>query len=372
MTVECVQDTRGFIALRAQWHDLLRASGSANPFLTWEWLHAWWAHFGTAGALRLVVVRRGTTAIAIAPFHLVNGSLPWFSRLDLLGTGAAGSDYLDVIARRGYEGEAIASIAQCLKSQNRAVRMPHLASSSVAARLAERLAGEGWAASVTDDGRCPVVSLAGHTFDSFLGTLGASHRANVRRRLRALAHLDARFEPVTTHEERRHMLAALATLHAHRYADRGGSTAFSTPASRAFQEDATRLALDSGWLRMYVLRLGDAVAAVMYGFSYGGRFYFYQHGFDAAYAAHSVGLALMAFTIRAAIEEGVSEFDMLWGTETYKTLWTRDAHVLRRVDLFPLHLGGAVHRHAVDARRGATHLARRVLSLASAGAGRGT
>ena len=372
MTVECVRDTRGFTALRPQWHELLRASASDNPFLTWEWLYSWWTHFGTAGALRLVVVRRGTTVIAVAPFQLVSAPLHWFSRLELLGTGEAGSDYLDVIARRGSESDAVAAIAQFLDSQNRAVRMPHLPPSSVAARLAGRLADEGWTASFTDDGRCPVVNLGGHTFDSFLGTLGASHRANVRRRLRALAHRDARFEQVTRHDDRQLMLEALATFHAHRYADRGGSTAFSTPAIRAFHDDATRLALDGGWLRMYVLRIGDAVAAVMYGFSYGGRFYFYQHGYDAACAAQSVGLALMALTIRAAIDEGLSAFDMLWGTETYKTLWARDAHVLRRADLFPLHLGGAVHRHAVEARRGATHLARRVLSLASAGAARGT
>ena len=55
---------------------------------------------------------------------------------------------------------------------------------------------------------------------------------------------------------------------------------------------------------------------------YGGRFYFYQHGYDERYAAHSVGLVLMALTIRAAIDEGAHEFDMLWGTESYKSLWT--------------------------------------------------
>jgi CelD/BcsL family acetyltransferase involved in cellulose biosynthesis len=123
---------------------------------------------------------------------------------------------------------------------------------------------------------------------------------------------------------------------------------------------------------MYALKLNDAVAAVMYGFACNGRFYFYQHGYDEAFSAHSVGLVLMALTIRTAIDEGAGEFDMLWGTEPYKSLWARDARVLRRVDLFPLHLGGTVHRHAVEARRGVARLARRVLSLGSPGAGRDT
>ena len=100
------------------------------------------------------------------------------------------------------------------------------------------------------------------------------------------------------------MLSVLAGFHATRYADRGGSTAFSSPSVMAFHEDVTCRALDSGWLRMYALRLDDSIAAVLYGFNYGDRFYFYQHGFDDRYKAHSVGLVLMALSVRAALDEG--------------------------------------------------------------------
>lgn len=371
MTVDCIQDDRGFQALRTEWQDLLRESDADNPFLTWEWLHSWWTHAGTAGALRLIVVRDEDTTVAIAPFRLVSAPLYWFSRLEFLGTGEAGSDYLDVIARRGSEATAIESIAHFLESQQLALRLTHLPPGSLAAQLADRMADDGWTSAFREDGQCPIVDLAGHTFDSLLGSLGASHRANVRRRLRALERLGARFEQITDHGERQRMLDLLAEFHSKRYEARGGSTAFGLPAVRAFHEDATRLALDCGWLRMYALRIGESVAAVMYGFSYRGRFYFYQHGHDAGQAAQSVGLALMALTIRAAIDEGAAEFDMLWGTESYKSLWARGSRTLQRADLFPVRLGGTVQRHAVEARRGVAHLARRVLSLRSPGAARG-
>ncbi len=371
MNVECIQNASEFRARRADWEDVLRNSSSNNPFLTWEWLHSWWTNYGTQGRLRALVVRDNGTPVAVAPFHLVSAPLYWFSRLEFLGTGEAGSDYLDVVARRGSEGEGVAAIAEFLKGEQLTVRLRHLPPGSLAARLAKQLAGEGWAASLADDGQCPIVSLAGHTFDTLLGTLGASHRANVRRRLRAFERLGARFDRITTHDERRLMLERLAAFHAHRYAGRGGSTAFSTPTVRAFHEDATREAMDRGWLRMYAIRVDGAVAAVMYGFSLDGRFYFYQHGHDAGHASRSAGLALMAWTIQAAIDEGCSEFDMLWGTEPYKALWTRDARVLQRIDLFPVRLGGVVQRHVAEARRGASLLARRVLSPGSPGAARG-
>lgn len=369
VTIACVQDAETFAALRDEWAELLRSSASSNPFLTWEWLYAWWVHFGTAHGLRLLLARSGGTLIAVAPLWLNSAPLYWFSRLEFLGTGEAGSDYLDVIVRRGHEDAAGAALADFFTSRQLTLRLRHLPPASIAAHVAKRLAGAGWMSSPADDGVCPVVDLEGQTFESYLATLGGSHRANVRRRLRALdREFEVRFDRVRRHEDRQSALAALAIFHERRYAHRGGSTAFTSAAARAFHEDATRLALDGGWLRMYALTLNGRLGAVMYGFIDSGRFFFYQHGYDEAYAAHSVGLALMALTIDAAIGEGAHEFDMLWGTEPYKSLWARRTRMLQRIDVYPVHLGGSVQRHAVAARRGAAGLARRVLSLASAGA----
>ena len=371
MTVRLIDDASEFTALRDRWNDLLRSSRSENPFLTWEWQHTWWAQFGDAHHLRLIVVERGDTIAAIAPLHLVASPLYWFSRLEFLGTGEAGSDYLDLIVRRGHEPGAIDALADFMAAQRLTVRLTHLPPGSLAVQLARRLADAGWTTTSSDDGVCPIVKLGGHTFDSFLGSLGASHRANVRRRIRALERqFKVSFTRVTENDERQEMLRLLATFHASRYRERGGSSAFSSPAIRAFHDTATRRALESGWLKMYALRLDGAIAAVMYGFNYGGRFYFYQHGYDGRYSDHSIGLVLMALTVQAAIADGALEFDMLWGAEQYKALWARETCVLQRIELFPLRLGEAMHRHAADARRGVAQLARRLLSLRSPGAAR--
>jgi CelD/BcsL family acetyltransferase involved in cellulose biosynthesis len=364
VSVECVEDAWGFTSLRARWNELLHASDSDTPFLTWEWLHTWWAHLRGSSALRLIVVRSGDEVIAIAPLRLVSGPLPFLSRLEFLGTGDAGSDYLDLIVRRGRESEGLQAIAGYITSRGLAVRFNHLRPSSLAAQLAAQLAGDGWASATADDGTCPVIPLAGHTFDSYLGTLGSSHRANVRRRIKALGQqFEMGFDLITADTERRELLSAMAAFHDRRYDDRGGSSAFSLPAVRAFQEEVTRRGLDRGWLRMYALRLNGETAAVMYGINYGGRFYFYQHGFDDRYQVHSVGLVLMGLSVRAALDEGAREFDMLWGVEPYKFLWARDARILQRIELFPMHLGGTIHRHAIGARRRVGTLARRVLSI---------
>jgi len=364
LTVQCVRDHWGFTLLRPHWNELLRASAADNPFLTWEWLHTWWTQVGDSGCLRLVVVRSGTDPIAIAPLRVVHGRLSVFSRLDFLGTGYAGSDYLDFIVRRGHETAAAAALTRYFRSARLAIRLDHLRPDSFAAVIAQQLEASGWIQTTTPDGTCPVIPLDGHTWDSYLATLGPSHRANVRRRIRALQQaFDVRFDRVGTDRERREMLRVLAGYSHTRWSDRGGSSAFLTPSMRAFQDEVTRRAFGRGTLRMFVLRLNGAPAAIMYGFLYGGRFYFYQHGFDDRFRAHSIGLVLMAMTIRAAIEEGAREFDMLWGTEPYKFLWARESRGLERIELFPVHLGGMLHCRAMSAQRSVRNLARRVLSL---------
>ena len=74
------------------------------------------------------------------------------------------------------------------------------------------------------------------------------------------------------------------------------------------------------------------------------------------------GRAVLDLSIRAAIDERLSEFDLLYGNEAYKSAWTRDKRWLSRIDLFPAHLGGRIHQRTVDTERTLRAFARRVLS----------
>ncbi len=349
--VECIEDLSGLAALRPHWNELLCASAANHPFLTWEWLHTWWTHLRGTAALQTVAAWSDNRLMAVAPL-MATRAFGWIPRLEFLGTGHAGSDYLDVIVRAGHEADALPAVARVLGRQRRALRLDHVLERSTIADVADRLRHDGWTASTVPNGTCPVIDLAGHTWDSYLATRGAAHRANVRRRLRALAQqFEPTFEPVAAEPARRDALSALFDFHERRFRAHGGSTAFLTPALRVFHDEATQRMLASGWLRMYTLRLNGVTAAVMYGFGYNGQFHFYQHGFDDRYERHGIGLVLMALTIRAALDEGMHTFDLLWGTEPYKWLWTADARALQQIHLFPPHLGGRFHHAAVEARR---------------------
>jgi CelD/BcsL family acetyltransferase involved in cellulose biosynthesis len=362
LVVDVVADVDRFDALSAEWAELLRNSLANNPFLTWEWLHAWWKHLSDSRTLQLLTAREPDGRLAgVAPFCVARAGLPWLSRFEFLGTGWAGSDYLDVIARREREAACLEAFGDWLRSCAKTARFDHLRPAALTARLGVRLADAGWTCQSSRSGICPFATLTGQSWESYVASLSQSQRTRCRRYLNTLRKkFDVSFERVATEPRRREALIALMEFHDHRWTPRGGSTAFHTPELRAFHHDATSRALDAGWLRLFVLRLNDEIAGVTYCFYLNRRFYLYQHGFNPRFRQYSVGVVVLGLTIRAALDDGATEFDMLYGDEPYKALWATETRQLERIELFPPHMGGRLHRRTVDAERGIRTLARRI------------
>jgi len=364
LTVDRIEDERRFAGLAAEWDALVAESASDNLFLTWEWLHTWWRHLSGRRRLFLVVLRHHGELVAVAPLCLAPAQLQRllpFRSLQFLGTGTVGSDYLDLIVRQGWEDEAASALAEHLRSERAMLELRQLRREAVAWRLSERLGPEGWACRQARTDVCPVVPLAGHTWASYLATLGAAHRYNLQRRLRNLERqFTVECASVTAEEGRGPALARLIDLHQARWRERGGSDVFASPGLLSFHEELTRLALSKGWLRLLELRLDGRPAASLYGFRYRDAFLFYQSGLDPAFVKLSVGLAMMGLAIKSALEEGAAEYDLLHGGEAYKFLWAREARELGRLELYPPVWRGFICERALTLGRAARRAAGRL------------
>jgi CelD/BcsL family acetyltransferase involved in cellulose biosynthesis len=364
--VERIEDPRRFEGLRAEWTELLENSRANCFFLTWEWLHTWWKHLAGGRRLSILAVRCDGTPVAIAPLARRPGALGGlvpFGALEFLGSGSVGSDYLDVIARRGWEDAALEALAAHLASTRTMLELAQLRRGDTSASaLASRLARQGWTMSETRTSQCAFIDVSARSWESYLAGLGPSHRANFRRRLRkAGAAHKLELVRVQAEEARRPALAALLTLHDRRWRNRGPSNAFNTPALRSFHDELTQHALRRGWLRLFLLTLDGIPAAALYGFRYGRTFYYYQSGFDPAYASLGVGTLAMGLSIRSAMDEGVDEFDLLHGDEPYKRLWARGTREMARLELYPPRACGHLYRISSELNRATRRMARRLL-----------
>jgi CelD/BcsL family acetyltransferase involved in cellulose biosynthesis len=365
LTLDRVDET-GFAQLSEEWDAALRASAADSFFLTFDWLHTWWRHFGSGRRLFLLTVRRGVELVAVAPFAIAPPRLDRlvpFRSLEFLGAGSAGSDYLDVFARPECEAEVARILGDHLARHSFMLQLGRVRPGvSLASRVAAALEGQGWTHRETPHEVCPFIPLGGHTWESYLSGLGSAHRYNVQRRLRNLYRRYAvELHRVATEEERGPALARLFQLHDARWRPRGGSDGFGSENELAFHDEVTRRALAGGRLRLFELRLDGRPAASLYGFRHGGTFSFYQSGFDPAFTKDSVGLVMMSLAIQSAIEEGAVEYDFLHGDEAYKFQWARDARPLARLEIFPPRLRGLLCQQAVALGRVARRTARRIL-----------
>jgi CelD/BcsL family acetyltransferase involved in cellulose biosynthesis len=358
LRIEIIRDSRSFEALRGEWNELLSCSAADSVFLTWEWLYSWFRTHPRGHALFLVTVRSGAKLVALAPFVYRRFDLRRpqpLPCLEFMGAGTVGSDYLDLIVRDGCESAAMELIIELLANQKRAFEFTNYRiGSSTAESLTRHLKQRGWAVDFGQRNICPHIDLSAHTWDSYLASLSNRHRSNLVRRTRILQEkFRFRFETIRSERDRGSSLGILVRLHNLRWKGKGHSEAFRASEILQFHEEFSRLALSCGWLRLFILYLDDVPAAALYGMVYQRKFYFYQSGFDPAFATYSVGLVLMGQVIQSAIAEGAREFDFLHGNESYKFLWANLQREIGSLSLYPPRLRGLLYRRSSVATRAA-------------------
>jgi CelD/BcsL family acetyltransferase involved in cellulose biosynthesis len=306
-------------AARDDWRRLADAAGS--PFSTWEWARVWWDHYGAGRPLHLLRARDGGgRAVAILPLLLARARP--VSVLRFVGYGLA--DQLAPVCAPEDRPAAADALGEALAERTGGAGL----------LVADRLPGEGgWAERL--DGRrlarhaSPVLETDGAGFDDWLRSRSKNFRDQVRRRERKLAkahelHYRLTDDPDRLDED----LGTLVRLHRERWGTESG--AFEGGRD-AFHLDFARHALEHGWLRLWTLELDGRPAAAWLGFRFGGAEWYYQAGRDPALEREAVGFVLMAHTIRAALDDGVSEYRLLLGGEAYKDRFANADHGLDTV-----------------------------------------
>lgn len=167
-----------FAVLEEEWEDLYHDSPRATPFQSWAWLYSWWEFYGEGYELRLVTVRDDEgLLIGVAPLMLERR--PGFRKLLFVGTGP--TDYLDVLAREGWEAQGLEALARTLRQMGswQVADLHQLRPEAAAWGLLEHW--DGPQLRVWQDS-FPVIDVG--PWDELLQSLSSNLRSTVRRTLR--------------------------------------------------------------------------------------------------------------------------------------------------------------------------------------------
>ena len=174
----------------------------------------------------------------------------------------------------------------------------------------------------------PVLRIGGRTWDDFLASRSGNFREQGRRRERKLArehNLRYRLADSDSLEED---FETLLRLHRARWAEQDTTDFIET---RDFQWDFALQALERGWLRLWVMEIDDRPVAAWYGFRFGDAECYYQAGRDPEWDGYSVGFVILAHTIREAFNDGLEEYRLLRGGESYKDRFASGGDELQTV-----------------------------------------
>jgi CelD/BcsL family acetyltransferase involved in cellulose biosynthesis len=325
-TARVIRDWGLLSELEDEWRSLAVLRG--NAFLTPEWLYAWLRHYGDSAEPALLEVR--------APDKRLLGWMPMTlqgrgRRRLLRFAGANLADHLHPLAGSGdSEIEVAAAFGARLGRELRgwnALALDNVSAGASWLRALLEAAPMRLAATTTRPAELPYAVLPG-SWDEYLASRSRNFRSEVGRKLRRLERdHEVRFRLTDDRTELREDLETVFRLHDARWDRRGGSSSLA-PRARAFHRDFSAGALARGWLRLWTMEVDREPVAAWYGWRMGQRYAYYLAGFSPGWAHRSVGFLLLAQTVRAAIAEGATEYDLLLGDEPFKRRFaTHSRHV---------------------------------------------
>lgn len=329
-----------FSQYREPWNRLLDASGSESFFLKWEWIYTFWKTIDRRRTSLLVCLcYHKSELVGLAPLYAYGckfmGLPIW--KVAFLGDRVA-SDYMDVFAKPGYEGGCCRAVLNLLRTN-----IPHAfsviefdavcADSNLYRYLAADKGGRDDAL-VLPRFECPRAILT-PLFDDYISRLSPGTRYDIRRKQRKLerkfAGLTIKHLDLSMHPE---MLDVLFDLHADRWSmikDR--ESTFYSSFRRRFNEELLRH-LESHEGYFSCVAVDEKPVSIMYIFIYKKNAFFYQNGWNPAYAPYSIGIYTIQQAIRHAIDKGCKTFDFLRGSEAYKYKLCNDMRQAYAVLLF--------------------------------------
>lgn len=292
-----------FSNLSDAWRELVQDSVTATPFQTFDWHDAFRRHYGTSRRVKVLAVYEGRDLIALTPFVRSFGACR-----SIRPHGIGPSDYLHPLVHTEREEVATAATRNAFLEMRgidlidwRQVRETRTWSQTGERRLVEA--------------RCIVVDLP-PTYAAFVGAQSKSLRYDLRRADKApFATGEAKLEDAGPDG-----FARLVEQHKSRWRKRGMPGAFVGRAYR-FHQEWVRRCHDAGMLRLsHLVYEGQSIASI-YAMTLGKTCYYYQAGVSVEPKSISPGTLLIGATVRRAIDEGVTHFDMMRGDEPYKLRW---------------------------------------------------
>lgn len=308
--IEVLRSPDQLAAIAASWDGI--AAASPTPFLTSAWVLAWWRTAEQPVSCVLLRDAHGRVRAGVTVQQLAGRGVRGAADVH---SGDWGVVAADPVARDA----AWRHLARLARPVGR-LRLPALDESAVdTARRA--LAPRGFRLLELDRLDSPFLALPAG-YEELVAGVSRNLRSQLGRSRRALERegtvlLRAGGRERSLDED----LERFLRLEASGWKGREGTAILGSERTSRLYREFARAARADGRLRLLLLEVDGVLVAGDLSCQVGHRTSLVKTAYDERRSAHRPGLVLRAEALKAAIEEGCTEYDFLGGPDSYKTRW---------------------------------------------------
>ena len=317
------------------WNELLKKSCSNTIFLTWEWQYAWAECFLNENKrLFAITVYSKNELVGIAPWYIhdvKNCGFP-LKQINFLGTPEAGSDYLDVIIKKGKEKEVTKQLYDFLLNNEIShwdyLMLRDIPSDSLfLVYFLEKILADGKYAETTFGSYCPRVKLP-KTKDNFLISLSPNRRQQYKRHLRILKKEDD-IRLISNPSPGPDDINSFFVFYTEK-------TGYSSQHVKSMVEKLINNSKEKEIVQIDTLFAGEKKIAALLHLRHEFTMSMYLMAINKTHKPKiSIGNILVGMCLEDSIRQGFSIYDFLKGTENYKFHWANSGRTSLNLIFYP-------------------------------------
>jgi CelD/BcsL family acetyltransferase involved in cellulose biosynthesis len=328
LKIQSFHGLEGLVECGSRWRKVFKASGSDNPFLTWEWNHSWASIYAPHKAVVILVAEIDGQPVGIAPLLFTGNQISFLN-------DSLFADYADFLLVGESDRFVLSAFLKfCIDTGKKIVLGPVRNCNQAGRLLSVTVHHFGRPVLVESISANPCVCPTSD-FDSYMGGRNKRLRQEIRT---TINHLDrgGGWEFIESDDGvlPAGMFDSLIHYHNSRQEDKAGFSIFAAQVNREFLRCLPENLVESP-VRAHLSAIvwkGRCVS-VSYSLVCGDTFYYWIPSFDNTIKGVSLGKLHIKCLLEKCFSHGM-KFDFMGGDEPYKFQWANHSYENIRIRIF--------------------------------------
>jgi hypothetical protein len=324
-SIKRIDSMKAWEEISISWNELLAQSSQNSVFLTWEWLYTWAeCYLNKSRLLFIIAIYDQDELIGVAPWFLncIDYKITSLKQIESIGSPEAGSDYLDVIGKKGKEKEVAFRIYDYLIHEvpllwDRMVLRDMPSNSLFLLHFMDRIEEDGKYAEIRKGAYCPIVILP-RKGEDLLSLYSSNRRQQHRRHFRILNKAGILKHETFNEGDLHKALHQLLDFYE-------AKNEKANKTLKPFLGKYVSRCSENKVVQVDMLLSDGKLIASFFHLKYNDNLYMYLMAVDKECYPHiSLGNIFVGLCMSNAIESGFIVYDFLKGTEAYKFHWATE------------------------------------------------